>query len=250
MGLKREFIEFIESCANQTIGELNGKKMLEFGDQIITDESIPEKTGKLYFSNIGVEHVSVDLSGQHGALKLDLSKPQQFSRWRGYFDIVTNAGTSEHVEPTSAQYECFLVIHNALKVGGVAVHLVPDINELESKGCWSGHCNNYYSHEFFVMLAKNNNYRLVASTVMDGLRCSAIQKQVDAPFMEGRATFLEHIAVRKGGIMYPGANVSWSIFLLKRTAHYLKRPFTIPRMVSGKVKRMVGKVFGKGQSSE
>ncbi len=143
MGLTREYLDFIEDCIRNTIGELSGKKMLELGNQHTMDDSIPEKTGKTYFKNRDVNHISVDLNGLDGALKLNLSKPEQFLQWEGYFDIVTNSGTSEHVEPKSAQYECFLIIHDCLKVGGIAVHLVPDINELENKGCWKGHCNNY-----------------------------------------------------------------------------------------------------------
>ncbi len=148
MALTREYLDFIEECISGTFGKLSGKKMLEFGNQRIIDGSIREKTGKDYFKNRGIDHICVDLNGLGGAIKLDLTKPELFSGFRGSFDIVTNAGTSEHIEPKSSQYECFLIAHDCLKVGGIAIHLVPDINELEDKRRWEGHCNNYYSEAF------------------------------------------------------------------------------------------------------
>ncbi|MFH1868897.1 MAG: hypothetical protein ABH843_08000 [Candidatus Omnitrophota bacterium] len=206
MALRRIDLEYINGCIFETLGELSGKHMLELGNQYIIEDSIPEKIGKKYFNNRGVNHVSVDLNGLDDALKLDLSKPEQFLIWHSYFDIVTNSGTSEHVEPKSGQYNCFLIIHNCLKVGGVAIHLIPDANELKDKMCWKGHCNNYYSCDFVRMLAKNNNYKLISLKIMDGLVCFCLQKTEDAPFMENRREFLKHITRRSGGAIYPGIN--------------------------------------------
>jgi hypothetical protein len=173
--------------------------MLELGNQHIKDNvegTIAEKTGKEYYQNRGVLHTSVDLNGMDGALKVDLSKPVPFPEWLGYFDIITNLGTSEHVEPKAGQYECFMNVHNCLKVGGIAVHMVPDFEELENRGCWKNHCNNYYSREFFKMLVEKNDYKLISLTSVDGNVWACVQKQRDVPFMKNREEFLGYI-IRK-----------------------------------------------------
>ncbi len=99
MGLVIDYLEYIQECANATIGNLAGKRMLELGDQTIDTDQIPESTGKEYYENRGVLHTSFDLNGNHGALRVDLSKPIRNPDWLGAFDIITNSGTSEHVEP-------------------------------------------------------------------------------------------------------------------------------------------------------
>jgi len=192
VGLNKIYLDYIEECIRIGIGELCGKKMLELGNQRMSDNNMPEKTGKEYFNNRGVIHTSVDLNGLDGALVIDLSKPLPVL-WLKHFDIITNSGATEHVEPFKAQYTCFMNIHNCLKVGGIAVHLLPDINELNNKGCWKYHCNNYYSEDFVKMLAKNNSYRLISSKNIAGLICFCLQKEKDILFMKNHKEFLSHI---------------------------------------------------------
>lgn len=207
MGLRQAYLSFFEECFAQSIGDLRGKRMLEFGNQYVHENaSVPERTGKEYFTHRGVAHVSLDLNGQDGALRIDFSKPIQRPEWYGTFDIITNAGTLEHVEPFRAQYECFRNIHRLLKVGGIVIHLLPDIHELETQGLWKGHCNNYYSHEFVRRLAAANHYRIVAMTIINGMTCACLQKERDVPFMEDRKEFLASIIRKRGGIIYPGIN--------------------------------------------
>lgn len=222
MGLKQAYLEYINKCINDTLGEVCGKRMLELGNQETIDNPIPEKTGKEYFKNRGVEHVSVDLNGLDGALPLDLTKPEQFVEWHDYFDIITNSGTVEHVEPKNYQYECFSIIHNCLKVGGIAIHLLPDIDELKDKGCWEGHCFNYYSHAFLKMLAEKNNYRLVSLKTIDGLICFCLQKNENIPFMENRKEFLGYITRRPEGTIYPGINDRGIIYFVYKTRKIIK----------------------------
>ena len=207
MGLTRSYLDYIEECVDEALGDLAGKRMLELGDQIIgKSEPISESTGKEYFENRGVFHTSFDLNGKHGALRVDLSKPIRNSEWLGTFDIVTNAGTSEHVEPFRSQYECFMNIQNCLRQGGIAVHLVPDIVELEQRGRWKNHCNYYYSHEFFALLTELNGYDLLSSKVINGLRCVCLRKDAEGPFTPDRDALLAAIARKAGGKVYPAIN--------------------------------------------
>jgi hypothetical protein len=71
----------------------------------------------------------------------------------GEFDLVTNFGTTEHIEPN--QFEPFLHIHNLCKVGGIMIHEVPVF------GHWPGHCRYYYDENFFLYLSEKNNYDIL-----------------------------------------------------------------------------------------
>jgi hypothetical protein len=208
MGLIHSYLEPIGECIAATLGDLRGKRMLELGNQRFQDDSIPERTGKEYFTKRGVkEHISIDLNGLDGAIRLDLSRVITVREWCSYFDVVTNFGTSQYLEPKAAQYVCFRNIHNWLKVGGVAIHIVPDADELKQKGLLKGFCNNYYSHAFFENLAAHNRYELVCSKLTGcGHRLACVQKTQDAPFMGDRKEFLKHITRRMGGFLYVGMN--------------------------------------------
>lgn len=196
MGLIQSYLNFIESSIEQGLGVGSGYRMLELGDQVIYDPHITEETGKAYFLNRGFEHISVDINGRHGAIVRDLTKPEQFIDWHGVYDVLTNAGTSEHVEPFESQYECFSIIHDCIKVGGVAIHLIPDMDERDKKGSWKNHCRYYYSTSFFEMLVKECEYEMLSNTAINGLRCVAVKKTKNTPFMADRAKFLESIAQR------------------------------------------------------
>lgn len=197
MGLNTTYLHFIESSIEQAFGQVapTRLRMLELGDQVIKDSKILEKTGKEYFVNRGYEHVSVDLNGLHGSVARDLTKPEQFQDWFGSFDILTNAGTTEHVDPYESQYECFSIIHNLIKVGGIAIHLIPD-NERDEHGRWKNHCRYYYSQKFIAILARECEYELLSNTVLNGLRCATVRKTKNLAFMNDRSKFLSLIVRR------------------------------------------------------
>lgn len=207
MGLRRQYIDYIQECVDATLGDLRGRTMLELGNQQIPRrQGIAERTGKAYYTRRGAIHTSLDFNGQDGAVALDLSKAIDKPEWDGHFDIITNAGTTEHVEPYEAQYECFANIHRWLKPGGIVVHIVPGIEELEPKGRWRGHCNNYYSRHFFERLAGANGYELVSTRVIRELRAACLRKVDERPFEADRAAFLESITRKEGGMVYYGAD--------------------------------------------
>jgi hypothetical protein len=197
MGLRRSYLDYIEKSIERVFGDAQGLSMLELGDQVIDDPAIPEKTGKAYFERRGFEHVSVDLNGRHGALVRDLTKPEQFRDCHNRWDIITNAGTTEHVEPFESQYECFGMLHDCLKPGGIAIHIVPDVEEHDNHGAWRNHCRYYYSQFFFELLAAENKYEMLSNTVINGLRCAAVRKVEAVPFTIDRGLFLHSISRRE-----------------------------------------------------
>lgn len=197
MGLTTSYLQFIESSIEQVFGsQTRGLRMLELGDQVIAEPGITETTGKAYFSQRGYEHVSVDINGLHGAEARDLTRPEQFGDWHQRWDILTNAGTTEHVEPFRLQYECFGVLHDCVRPGGVAIHLLPDVDERDNRGVWKNHCRIYYSAAFFEMLAAECGYEVLSNTVVNGLRCVALKKVSETPFMGDRSRFLAAIDQR------------------------------------------------------
>jgi hypothetical protein len=197
MGLRTPYINYIDESIEQVFGSAKNLRMLELGDQLINDRAIREKSGKAYYENRGFEHVSVDLNGNNGALVRDLRKPEQFEDWVNSWDVITNSGTTEHVEPMDTQYECFQILHDCLKVGGIAVHLNPDAEHRDTDGMWRNHCRIYYTKPFYETLAKECEYELLSNKVIRGLRCAVVRKTKERPFMHDRAIFLEHIAERE-----------------------------------------------------
>lgn len=195
MALNSEYLEYIETAIAENFPlERSSLVMLELGDQIINDPRIKEATGKEYFQSRNITHVSVDFNGLHGSLMLDLRKPDQFQKFFNYFDVITNAGTTEHVDPKETQYECFNILHDCLKQGGIMVHVVPDFDELKKFGAWKYHCNNYYTIKFFEMLAAECAYELSATAVINHNRCVVLKKTERSVFMQDREKFLTLIS--------------------------------------------------------
>lgn len=157
MGYNREQWNFVTKSLENTFHSYSDKLMLELGNQRIKQSMFPElqnKVAKHVFESIGFKHTSFDINGKDGALKIDLSKTVKDERYVNVFDVVTNIGTSEHIEPYKRQYECFKNIHLCSKIGGIMIHIVPEV------GSFYNHCANYYSVDFFEHLSKLNDYKI------------------------------------------------------------------------------------------
>lgn len=112
---------------------INGavETMLELGNK-----KNPDGVYKHFFTQLGVDHTSIDWNGEDGALKMDLTKKIHLSP----FDMVTNIGTTEHVHTQSSVWEN---IHCLTKVGGAIVSVTP------YKDYWWWHGEYYPLEEFF-----------------------------------------------------------------------------------------------------
>ena len=109
-----------------------------------------------YFNDNGIDVVSIDLNGKDGALPLDLQEPLPESI--GVFDIIINAGTSEHVKEHE---KCFENVDNICRPGGLMFHIVPLV------GSWPKHGLHHYSESFFEDLAKKYHYSVLDIRVDD-----------------------------------------------------------------------------------
>lgn len=141
---EREVLEPLVDVSGQPV-----KSMLELGNK-------KNKKGvyKRSFEIAGIDHTSVDWNGLNGALKLDLQTPVY--KELGLFDVITNFGTTEHVE---SQYPVWENIHNMLRVGGLFVSTTPS----NDGSWWKGnrpHGMWYPTKEFYKEFANLNGYRI------------------------------------------------------------------------------------------
>jgi 2-polyprenyl-3-methyl-5-hydroxy-6-metoxy-1,4-benzoquinol methylase len=137
-----------------------GKKIriCELGDQRMKWHK--DGIAKTFFlNNEALEHVSIDWNGKNGALKLDLRNQliQDRPQWNCYFDMITNFGTTEHID---GQFSAFKNIHELIKVDGLMIHTVPIV------GGWKHHCNYQYTTDYFLNLAKASNYEVVYNDIL------------------------------------------------------------------------------------
>ena len=101
---------------------------------------------KDYFVAMGFSHTSIDLNGLDGALKLDLQKPLDLGQ---QFDVVTNFGTSEHVDNQTACWRN-IIEH----CGKFLVSTTP------LPGDWKWHGRWYPRPDFYTKLAETNGFSL------------------------------------------------------------------------------------------
>ena len=160
MGVGLSIIDFFNRSISKTIGDISGKRMCELGDQKLHEEIALKPDGsRVWFKDWiearGCHHYSIDIHGKNGSHPIDLGKPGIDGFWLRRFDIVTNFGTSEHVED---QYECWLKLHNFGVNGCVYIHVLPEFGKYPLS-----HCKYFYDQTFFQELAEANKYKLVLS---------------------------------------------------------------------------------------
>jgi hypothetical protein len=185
MGIHRPGLDFTFEAIDSTGLRLEALEMCELGNQEISADGIDYKIAKQYFESLGIRHISIDLNGEDGALIFDLSKPIRNKELLGRFDVVTNFGTSEHVEN---QYHCFQNIHNFARKGGLCIHAIPKI------GQWKDHCEYYYDPSFFKKLAELCSYSIVKEATFSessdpdtDLVCAALVKRENSEFIDEEA---------------------------------------------------------------
>lgn len=158
-----------------------GTKMLELGAQNIYDNENYGKVAKDVFTEMGVNHTSIDIKAHQGALEADLREPIKL--FKNKFDVVTDFGTCEHID--GSLYQGFLNIHNLCRKDGLMVHENP------KTGNWPKHGNHYFTKAFYEKLAELNGYELEELTEesamgnsFDGWNiCAVIQKKNSNKFI-------------------------------------------------------------------
>jgi SAM-dependent methyltransferase len=106
---------------------------------------------------LGARHTSIDLNGLDGALKHDLAAPLP-DTLLGQFDLVTNAGTTEHVCTSNDfrdQWQALRSIHDLTKPQAAIMHVIPDEHG------WHCGCGYAYTRDFLPALATACGYSLI-----------------------------------------------------------------------------------------
>jgi len=155
MGISSANFDLITTVETQ-LGGWKNMRVLDLGNQILRDSGPLRRTSKQYFEALGAEHVSFDLNGLDGALQIDLCKPVPEEFW-GRFDMVTNFGTSEHIED---QLQVFETIFQCCRVDGFMAHSLPLV------GYWKGHSPYLYPEDFGGVLGIFTHCRILQQRVV------------------------------------------------------------------------------------
>lgn len=118
------------------------RSMLELGDKI----NAPH-TYKAFFESRGFVHTSIDWNGRNGALSMDLRRPLDL----GTFDIVTNIGTTEHVDMQEAVWRN---LADACRIGSTLICTTP------KPGQWQWHGRFHPHASFYRVFAALNGFNL------------------------------------------------------------------------------------------
>jgi hypothetical protein len=176
MGLTKKNFDLLNNAISTFLHNKNDKSCLELGCQefvgIFNNGHI-----RNIMSNEFKKYTTIDLHNVEGVTKCDLSIYQEnlFN-----VDLITNFGTTEHVEYEDGQYNCWKNIHNWLNTDGISIHLTPEI------GSWKGHSRYYTNFDFYKNLEKFG-YKILElqqSTDENGnLNWCVIQKKENLNFM-------------------------------------------------------------------
>lgn len=187
MGINTTSYPLLINILNHYNKEKNKTTLIELGIQenYINNTYLRNQLSKNY-----KEYISIDLHNLPNVTICDLSiyQPEKFK-----CDILTNFGTTEHVEYEDGQYNCWLNIHNWLKVGGISIHEIPKI------GHWKGHCRYYCDHNFFNYFDKLG-YKIIElkDTIYTpgNLIWCVIEKAKQTDFMS-KETFFNYMSIDK-----------------------------------------------------
>lgn len=153
MGIGKPIQDYERKTLDLINLDYEGLEWCELGNQ----RTWERKPAKEIYISLGVNHTSLDLNGEDGALRVDLDVPVP-SELLNRFDVITNYGTLEHV---NNQFQAFKNVHDMCKVGGIIIHVLPPV------GNWPNHCRYYYSKKFFEQLAEACKYELVNLEIFD-----------------------------------------------------------------------------------
>ena len=182
MGINHDMLKYFDRILKfMNKDSWHNVTICEYGNQHIKDGFVPFHTAKEWFVNSGAKHISIDINGMDGSLKLDLSK--KISGIGEPFDLITNCGTIEHVAEN--QYWPFKNFHNLVSVGGIMFHVLPLV------GNWRGHGYYHYELSFAQKLAYTQKYEVMLLEILKrkpnrNLIIAIYKKHYDEPFLDER----------------------------------------------------------------
>ena len=149
---------FLTAAELDEVYELFGRPKIDLGAPVGPEnftERAPRSTA--FWHSLGFEYAALDYNGHLDSFALDLNREQVPAEMREAFDLVVNAGTTEHV---ANQDNAFRVIHDLTRKGGVMYHQLPASGDLY-------HGLVTYSPKFFQHMQKQNDYQQWLFSVED-----------------------------------------------------------------------------------
>jgi len=104
-----------------------------------------------FWTSLGFTYAAIEYGGHRSAIALDLNRDAVSFRLRGRFDLVVNAGTTEHV---ANQDNAFRVMHDLAAPRGLMMHAVPGGGQMT-------HGLFCYTLKFFWHLCRENDYEII-----------------------------------------------------------------------------------------
>lgn len=185
MGYTTKTLELVQKA----LETITVKFAMDLGAQNLFDQEYPDGNpyASTWYNARQIRYDCIDLNGENAAMRIDLG--QQLPANHDRYDLVVDAGTSEHVGPGKHDirhfYNCLKAKHELCKTGGIIV------SENPKTGSWPKHGFNYYTKEFYEQLAKANGYDIIdlgehpaMGNEIDGWNVYCIVKKVnDNDFM-------------------------------------------------------------------
>lgn len=139
------------------------KSVVDLGAQNLYNQpKLPAPYASEWYREKGIQYTAIDLSKENESIDMDLSKPIFLYNQTDLklFDLVVDAGTSEHVgnngkHDIEAYYQCWLNKFNLCKIGGKI------ISENPKTGNWPGHGFNYVTGSFYGVLELNSDLKII-----------------------------------------------------------------------------------------
>lgn len=149
--------------------KLSGKLLGNDPEKVRDFVASPEIGGKKVYNLFGIDNYkSVDLFDPRADFRLDLNK--KTVEIVG-FDVVTNFGTAEHVFNITQAFEN---IHNFLRVGGIALHVLPAYGDIPH-GFYNIHPMLY------SLMANANSYEIISLVYVKDAYNDAAKLMQDSP---------------------------------------------------------------------
>lgn len=172
---------------NGLIASRNIKSVIEFGAQNNYADHPRNPYMREFYEAKGIHYESIDLNGEAGAWKQDLSKKIFMEEWN-QADMVTDFGTSEHISAGNIFdwekiHNCWENKFNLCKVGGIIYSDNP------KTGNWPGHGAFYYTKEFYIDLVLMAGCRIISlgdhpamGNTLDGWEIYCILEKISEEF--------------------------------------------------------------------
>lgn len=143
-----------EFLAHQGGSRLSGEDLEKELERLVYFSTPRPGERTTFFAEIAdltyIDYLGIDVAPAPRTELLDLNFDSLPFEHHDRFDVVLNFGTTEHI---FNQWNCFKVIHDSLRIGGVIYCIVPMSGYMD-------HGYYCYTPLFFSDLAKANNYEL------------------------------------------------------------------------------------------